>query len=165
MKNKIHTNLKFSYLYYLKKDSLIKTREGINLIKKAFKYNQEFFNKKILKFEIILVYSRAEMDKLWGEKTKDYVAGFAKKKRIIIFSPSVIEKETCWKKRDFYTTLIHEINHLFFREITRTYKPLWLCEGLATYLQRGKKKRRIPKQVKNIFLFLIFIFLPLPVQK
>lgn len=145
MKNKIFTNLKFSNLYCSKEDGLIKTRWGINLIKNAFKYNQKFFNKKISRFKIILVYSRKEIDRLWGEKTQNYVAGFAKKKKIIIFSPEVIEKETCWEKKDFYTTLVHEINHLFFREIAGAYKPLWLSEGLATYLQGGKKKRRKKK--------------------
>ena len=37
--------------------------------------------------------------------------------------------------------MVHEICHLFFEKIRKhEYNPLWLCEGLATYLQHNKKR-------------------------
>jgi len=115
-----------------------------NLILKAYSKNQKFFKiKKIPLFKIIFVYSRKEMDKLWGAKTQNYVSGFSKKTKIIIFSPDSIEKYTCWKKSDFYSTLVHEINHRFFVDIVGTSKPLWLSEGVASYVQTNKIKKKL----------------------
>ncbi len=141
-------NLGFCEVYYNKSDKSID--ESIKFIKRAFKYNKEFFKlSNIQKFKIILVYSRKELDRLYRKKTSNYVPAFAKKTKIIIFSLNVFERETCWKKRDFYSTLVHEINHIFFTGLTKEfYEPIWLSEGLATYIQHNKRK---PKKKTKIF--------------
>jgi len=146
--NKVKIDLGFCEIYYDKGDKSL--NESIKFIKKAFNYNKEFFGlSNIPKFRIILLYSRKEFDKLWGRKTPQWVSAFAKKIRIVIFSLSIFEKETSWKKKDFYSTLVHEINHIFFTSLTKKiYQPIWLCEGLATYIQRNKKK---PKKKPKIF--------------
>lgn len=140
-------NLEFGEVYYNKKDNSI--RRDINFIKRAFNYNKDFFElNKNPKLKIILVYSRKELDKLFGMKTLNYVSAFAKRSKIIIFSWDIFDKETCWKKKEFYSTLVHEINHIFFTYLTKQfYEPIWLSEGLATYLQHNERK---PKKKKRI---------------
>lgn len=124
----------------------------LNLIKRSFRFNQRFFNTKIPKFKIIFVYSRKQFDKLWGYKTGNYAAGFSKNNKIVIFPPDYIEKATCWKKKDFYSTLVHEISHLFYTKMAGTYNPIWLSEGIATFLQHKKKNS---KKIKITYSILI----------
>jgi transcription antitermination factor NusG len=139
--------LKFASLTYSDKDKTI-NREKKAIIK-AFNYNQQFFKIRIPKFKIRLVYSRAEFDKIWGEKTEKFVSGFIRDGQIVVFSYSVFDKETKWEKKYFYGCLLHEISHLFYEELRNdSYDPLWLSEGLATFIQCGKKKLKHKKNLK-----------------
>ncbi len=118
-------------------------------INKAYNYNKTFFNIKIPKFNIQFVYSRKEFDLLCGDKTPNYVSAFAESKKIIIFSYGVFDKEIKWPKEKFEEVLIHEINHLFYKKIRGDeYHPLWLSEGLATFMQHKKKKWNYKKKIK-----------------
>lgn len=141
MRNIKKINVGFCKIFYENDRDI--NRLLVNSIKKAYNANLKFFNYSgIKKFKIILVNSRKDMNLLWGHKTANDVSGFSRNNRIILFSPNAIEKETCWKKSDFYSTLIHEINHLFFTNIAKTHKPLWLCEGVASYIQPRKKRTK-----------------------
>lgn len=119
------------------------------LVIKAYNFNKDFAKIEIPKFEIKLVYSREKFEKIWGYKTSDYVSAFAKDDNIVIFSYGVFETETKWSKEKFEEALIHEINHLFYQELRDDeYDPLWLSEGLATFMQHKKKKHSYKKQLK-----------------
>ena len=108
---------------------------------KAYNFNKKFSKINIPKFNVQLIYSRKEFNKLWGSETPNFVSAFAKKNKIVIFAYGTFEKETDWEKKEFYKTLIHEINHLFYQKLRgHEYKPLWLSEGLATFMQHNKKK-------------------------
>ncbi len=138
-------DLNFCTLIYSDKDV---NREK-KLITDAFNYNTNFYKIKIPKFEIQFVYSRNEFDKMWGKKTLSFVSAFARDKKIIIFAHSIFDKSTIWKKEKFSEGLIHEINHLFYRELRNDeYDPLWLSEGLATFLQHHKKRFNYKKKLK-----------------
>lgn len=140
-------NLKFCDLVYSEEDKSIKKEK--ELIVKAFNYNKKFFGIKIDKFRVKFVYSREEFDKLWGSKTEKFVSGFIKDGLMVIFSYSVFDKETRWKKKYFYECLLHEINHLFYEEMRDdSYDPLWLSEGLATFVQSHNKKFKYLKRIK-----------------
>lgn len=145
MENKI--NLIFCEVIFSSKDSHIEYEK--NLIKEAYNLNRDFFKIKIPFFKIKIVYSRKEFNKLWGSKTPDYVSAFAKDDNIVIFSYGVFDKETRWKKEKFREALIHEINHLFYQELRNDeYDPLWLSEGLATFMQHEKDKHKYEKKLK-----------------
>jgi|GEM_PF-4526111 len=140
-------NLKFCDLIYLEKDKSIKKEK--ELIIKAFNYNKRFFGIKIDKFKVKFVYSRKEFDKIWGSKTEKFVSGFIKNDLMILFSYSIFDKETKWKKKYFYECLLHEISHLFYEEMRDdSYDPLWLSEGLATFIQSRNKKFKYLKGIK-----------------
>lgn len=138
MNKKEIIDLRFCILLYKKGDPIL--IDAIKLIRKAFIYDKLFFGVTIPKFNVMLVYSRKEFNRLWGQEANDYMVSFANRKGFVIFSPSIIEKESCWNKSEFYSTLVHEISHLFFKQITNHYVPIWLNEGLATYLQNHKKE-------------------------
>lgn len=145
MKKKI--NLVFCEVIFSSKDSYINYEK--NLIKEAYNLNRDFFKIKIPFFEIKIVYSREEFNKIWGSETPDYVSAFAKDDNIVIFSYGVFDKETRWKKEKFREALLHEINHLFYQELRNDeYDPLWLSEGLATFMQHGKEKHKYEKKLK-----------------
>ena len=141
------TDLKFCEVSYNKEDK--STKKEKELIKRAFDYNQRFFGIKIDKFKLKFVYSRKEFDKIWGDKTEKFVSGFIKNDLMVLFSYSIFDKETKWKKKYFYECLLHEISHLFYEEMRDdSYDPLWLSEGLATFIQSRNKKFKYQRGIK-----------------
>ena len=119
------------------------------LIIKSYKLNKRFAKIQIPKFEIKIVNSKKDFEKLWGSKTPNYVSAFAKNNNIVIYSYDSFEKYTKWKKEKFKEALIHEINHLFYQELRdNEYDPLWLSEGLATFMQHQKKKYPYKEKIK-----------------
>jgi len=141
------TDLGFCSLIFSSEDFNINYEK--ELIIKAYDFNRNFAKIEIPKFEIKIVYSREEFEGIWGSKTSDYVSAFAKEDNIVIFAYEVFEKETKWSKEKFEEALIHEINHLFYQELRDDeYDPLWLSEGLATFMQHKKKKHNYKKQLK-----------------
>lgn len=157
MRNKL--DLKFCDFYYdANKEKNI--NKIIFLIKNAYFKNKKFYNKTIKKFKLIFVYSRKELNKFWKRKTQKWCIAFATKTKIYIFSPQILEKISIHKKEAFYNTLIHEINHLFYQNIFKTYKPLWLSEGLALNLETDKNQTKLslnPKSLYHIKLSFSFI--------
>jgi len=140
-------DLGFCSLIFSSEDSNINYEK--ELIVKAYNFNKNFAKIEIPKFEIKIVTSRSEFENIWGSNTPDYVSAFAKDDNIVIFSYGIFEKETKWSKEKFEEALIHEINHLFYQELRDDeYDPLWLSEGLATFMQHKKKKHPYKKQLK-----------------
>ena len=139
MKNEF--DLGFCKLYSKK---TINYRDKI-LIVKAYNIVKKFFNISLPKFDLVFVGTRKEFNRLLGRETPIYMIGFVNRRGIVIFSPEKIGYETCWKRTDFYSTMVHEISHLFFRRISKKNVPVWLNEGLATYLQNNctATKKRI----------------------
>lgn len=145
MENKIKLN--FCEIVFSSEDPDIEHEK--KLIEESYKSNKDFFRIEIPMFETRIVYSREEFNKIWGSETPDYVSAFAKDDNIVIFSYGVFDKETKWKKEKFQEALIHEINHLFYQELRDDeYDPLWLSEGLATFMQHGRKKHEYKKKLK-----------------
>ncbi len=145
MENKI--KLSFCEIVFSSEDSDIGHEK--RLIEKSYEFNKDFFRIEIPLFEIKIVYSREEFNKIWGSETPNYVSAFAKDDNIVIFSYGVFDKETKWKKAKFKEALIHEINHLFYQELRDDeYAPLWLSEGLATFMQHERKKHKYKKRLK-----------------
>lgn len=140
-------NLKFCDIIYYDEDKSIKKEK--ELIIKAFNYNKKFFGIKIDRFKVKFVLSREEFDTIWGSKTEKFVSGFIKDGLMVIISYSVFSKETKWNKKYFYECLVHELNHLFYEEMRDdSYDPLWLSEGLATFVQSRNKKFKYLKGIK-----------------
>jgi len=140
-------DLGFCSLIFSSEDSNIDYEK--ELIVKAYNFNKNFAKIEIPKFEIKIVTSRSEFENIWGSNTPDYVSAFAKDDNIVIFSYGIFVKETKWSKEKFEEALIHEINHLFYQELRDDeYDPLWLSEGLATFMQHKKKKHPYKKQLK-----------------
>ena len=140
-------DLDFCILIYSAKDKDIDAEK--KMLIEAYNFNKEFAKINIPKFNLKLVYSREEFNRLWGSETQDFVSAFVKNDKIVIFAYGVFDKETKWEKKEFYRTLIHEINHLFYQELRDDeYDPLWLSEGLATFMQHGKKKSNYKGKLK-----------------
>ncbi|MFW5846875.1 MAG: peptidase MA family metallohydrolase [Nanoarchaeota archaeon] len=140
-------DLGFCSLIFSSEDSNINYEK--EFIIQAYNFNMNFARIDIPKFEIKIVNSRSEFENIWGSKTPDYVSAFTKDDNIVIFSYGIFEKETKWPKEKFEEALIHEINHLFYQELRDDeYDPLWLSEGLATFMQHKKKKHKYKKQLR-----------------
>lgn len=118
---------------------------SLNKVIKDFRYGyiraSSFFKKDISEIKLTLVYSRKELNNLFGRQTPDWFVGYANfSNEIIILSPLIWEKESSHQRDEFNKTLCHEIAHLFIRQIHNSYEPVWLEEGLA-YCVAGQKSR------------------------
>jgi hypothetical protein len=132
-------DLEFCNLVYPSDDQEIDYEKKV--ITEAYKINKDFAKIEIPKFEIKITSSRKEFEEIWGNKVPSYVSAFTKNDNIVIFSYEVFDKETKWEKEKFKEALVHEINHLFYQELRDDeYDPLWLSEGLATFMQHDKRK-------------------------
>ena len=109
-----------------------------------------FFEVDIPKPKIFFLENRTEIDEIWGKKTEPWLVGAFRGGVIYIFHPDVFESESSHKAEDFWITLKHEYCHFFYNSITKSHYPLWLNEGLASWMS-GKK---ISKKAEQIDCFL-----------
>ncbi|MGI5841054.1 MAG: hypothetical protein ACOX6N_02495 [Patescibacteria group bacterium] len=113
------------------------------LISKAYLKNQKFFGQDVSGVQINFLYTHSQMDKACGQKTPDWLVGYAKNKQIFIFSPSVIDQVSSHPASDFLPTLTHELAHIFSNQLLNFYYPIWLYEGLAGNIAKQYKLRKI----------------------
>jgi len=149
-------DLGFANLFCKEKDMPIISK----IAKLAYKKNRRFFQNDLnKKFNIIICYSRKELDNEWGEKTQKWLTACANKKRIATFPDELIKKYKKYNKRkdlSLKTNLVHEINHMFYYQIVGREYPAWLLEGLAQYVDGYKlikKDKKILKQSQPPLLY------------
>lgn len=107
------------------------------LVEKAVTQAENFFKGKV-DFEILLLEKRKQMDKICSsfskkpEKTEDWLVGITfNHHTIAIFKQEVYEQVSPHKKESFFSTLVHEIAHIFVKTKFNAKIPNWLDEGLA----------------------------------
>lgn len=113
-----------------------------------------FFGIEIDKPLIFFLRSRKDIDKIWGKKTESWFCAWVKKGNIYILDPAVYTKESDHKIEHFWSTIKHEVCHLYFNQLTGINYPKWLNEGLACYLAGQVKKTPSPDErikVSNYF--------------
>lgn len=124
-------------IYYSVDDNSVNAVKKI--LQQCFQRNVKFFKKEINMVDLVLLYTRQEMDDLAGRATPPWLVGRADPSipgQICIFSPKVFEKVSSHNKNEFKKVLCHEIAHLFTDAVHKGYKPQWLNEGLACYVAR-----------------------------
>lgn len=97
-----------------------------------------FFEFKAVEPLLFFLDSRKELDLIWGKKTERWLVGAFKNNSIFILNPKVYSIESNHKKEDFWITFKHEYCHACYTQITKSHYPVWLNEGLASYIS-GKK--------------------------
>lgn len=97
-----------------------------------------FFEFKTVEPLIFFLDSRKELDLIWGKETERWFVGAFKNNSIYIFNPEAYVTESSHKKEEFWITLKHEYCHACYAQITKSRYPVWLNEGLASYIS-GKK--------------------------
>jgi len=128
MPGKIKTDLGFADLVCRESD----IPRVSKLARQAYSFNRKFFGTDLKKpFHIVICYSRKELDKQWGGKTKEWLTGLANEDTIATFPGPLIRKHNPKRWASLAGTLKHEINHMFFHQLTSHYTPSWLMEGLA----------------------------------
>lgn len=119
-------------------------------IKKEFDL---FFDFKIQDPSLYFVASRKDFDLIVGRKTENWLVAIARANSIYILDRKIFAKESNHKKEEFWLTLKHEYSHIYYSQITKSHFPIWLNEGLASYLS-GKKifvKEKDQAQLLNVF--------------
>jgi hypothetical protein len=142
----------------MKQKIIIKQNEAISfpdnktklLVEKAIKKVEDFFESK-LDFEIIFLETRKEMDKIYSEmfgeeyKTEDWVVGGVFNEAVVyLFDEEVYDKVSCHPQETFFPTLIHEITHIFTKDLFNI-NIMWLNEGIS-YLVAEQDKVPLNKK-------------------
>lgn len=123
---------------YLKIKSANLDKKLAEFINKTQEELNNFFEFKADEPLLFLVDSRKDLDLIWGKPTEKWFVGAVKNGNIYIFNPKVYAKESIHKKEEFWQILKHEYCHIYYTQITKSHYPVWLNEGLASYVS-GKK--------------------------
>lgn len=97
-----------------------------------------FFSIQPPKFEIQIADSRAEFNRLVEKQsTPRWLVGMSlwgDLSKIVLLHPNVVANEGVHRGEDMERVLIHELVHLFFKQIYPLSEPFWLKEGIAVFL-------------------------------
>jgi hypothetical protein len=127
-----------------------KDKELEKMHQKAMKELNKFFeiDWRYNQPNIFLVKNRKTIDILLGKKTKNWVIAWSDKRDIFLLDKKNIEKESCHKysKETFENRIKHELAHSFFEILSKgNVFPLWLNEGVGTYVAKQDKEIRFEK--------------------
>ena len=118
---------------------MIRIKELNEYQRNFIKELETLFETTIVPPKIITVSNREEFNTLSGRlESPKWVVACVMQKNILIFDDENLEKETIHKKESVNTIIKHELVHLMYHKKLGTSEPLWLNEGLASYLS-GKK--------------------------
>jgi len=138
----------------IKDNKVITDTDKKELIEKALLQVLSFFNKGKLNFKIIFLNTRSELDNIRGYKTKKWeVGGYYGNSKVYIFDEKVFNKVSNHPKKYYYSTLVHEIVHVYTEKILKFVYPIWLTEGLAYVIaeQGGETKDYSGKNIKEAY--------------
>jgi len=112
-----------------------------------------FYTFKVNDPIVYFVNDRETLNAIFNRKTEDWFVGATKNNSIFLLNPKMYSHDSSHEASEFWQILKHEYSHVYFSQITKGNKPVWLNEGLASYLS-GKqvvldKKRNI--NLLNIF--------------
>jgi len=131
-------------VYYRDNDTTI--TPYLKQFSRQYKRLISFFDVHPPKIHIYFIYTRKEMDKYWGGKSK--IAAMVDNKNsylIYIFSPLVFEKFTTHKKCEILPTIIHETAHTFVTQINKRCFA-WANEGVCQYVEGKNIHNNIVKK-------------------
>lgn len=122
------------------------------IVEKAILKVEDFFSQKI-DFEVVFLETREEMNRIHSEffegkqKTEDWVVGGVFRDKVVyIFGERVYSKISCHNQENFFPTLVHEITHIFTKELFNFNLPKWLNEGISYVVAEQDKKHLEKKQ-------------------
>jgi hypothetical protein len=125
----------------IKDNKLISNTGKDKTIKRALNQVLSFFNKGNISFKIVFLKKRSELNKIRGYKTKRWeVGGYYGDSTIFIFDKNVFDKVSDHPKKYYYSTLVHEIAHVYTEKILKFVYPIWLTEGIAYIIARQDKE-------------------------
>jgi len=144
---KYHEDLGFAKIYR----NLPLNNKLVNIFKKSYNLNNKFFNKKPKKFKIYVCDNEEDFKKYSKPYYAKVTAVALGLKGITLKSPKFMAKSSRWKEKDFFNIVNHEMNHVFWYHICKTWSPQWFVEGLACYVGKNfnYSKRELKELVKK----------------
>lgn len=126
--------------------------------KKAMKELNGFFGIDWVKNTpaLIVVANRKSFDMILKMKTEEWHTAESRAGRIFLLSPKSYKEESChpYSKEKYFSMIKHELCHQFQDVLSNyNYKPLWLSEGLATYLSNQMYPEIRPEKFSRFLSF------------
>jgi hypothetical protein len=138
---------------YLAIKSIKANKKLAEFIKKTKKELDIFFGFKAGEPLIFFLDNREDLDLIWGKKTERWFVGAFKNNSIYILNPKVYAQESSHRKEEFWGTFKHEYCHAYYTQITKSHYPVWLNEGLASFISGKKLVLRDNYQDKLVNIF------------
>lgn len=117
-----------------------KPKKNNPLVVRYGKEVSDFFQVPEIRVNTYLIQSRKEYDKIIGEKSEDWMVGFARGNTVFILDRDKFESDSNHPKSDFEPVLKHEIAHIYYRKLKQNDDPAWLNEGTACFVAGQNKK-------------------------
>lgn len=111
--------------------------------------------KHIYRPSLILVPDRKTIDSLKRRKTEDWVVGWAYKDVYVLdFEQFGKESMRVYSEKEYVALIKHELAH-YFSDIVSNYrhKPVWLLEGISSYLSGDNDFKEKPEVYKTFIDF------------
>ncbi len=127
-------------------------RELVKIFSKSFSMNKKYFPEIPKKFLILICDSENEYKKYANPYYSKWSTAVGRgMKGITTRSPDFVERIGRWKGADFQKIMTHEISHVFWFNLCKTWTPSWFSEGFACYIGRNfdLSKKEIEKVVKK----------------
>jgi len=106
---------------------------------------------------IFVVPDRETIDVLKKKQTEDWIIGWAKDRDIYLLDRKNFEKESNHKydEKSYKALIKHEIVHSFTHIVANAKKsrPVWLWEGIATFLSGQNELKKRPKKLESFLDF------------
>ena len=129
---------------------LIKLKKEVT---KAFDFLDSFFVVKVTDVVVRIYVNRTDFNKKLKRETPDWlVANAFDNKEIDILSPLALKNESSHNRNEFLPILKHEFTHLFAYTLAKGGAiPMWLNEGLASYIAKQHKNDKWPIYIEENF--------------
>lgn len=106
----------------------------VRSVKEALLINKRIYGRSPGIIDVYVCSTNGEFNKAAKIRAKAWMTGMTLSDgRLVIKSPSLIEKIGRWKKSMFKNIMIHEMNHSYWARLYKPWKPYWLVEGLACH--------------------------------
>ncbi len=105
-------------------------------VRKAYRTNHQFFQTHSASFRVIVCHTEKEYMIQAREYYSPHAIGTVRRDRSLVVRSFELSKKK-WSyltEKQYANVLVHEMNHVFWYSIFKTWQPIWLVEGLADWI-------------------------------
>lgn len=125
----------------------------------AIEYNEHFFNSTLPQIKVFICSHKESFKQHSREMYYKFSSGCVRNDLALILKSKDFLKIT---RLDYQRLILHEVNHVAFKSFYGSWRPIWLCEGLACFVAQNEylhSERHSIETFKNIPISSVLSFM------